>query len=122
MLKLNIGPDFSYDPVGRFYSDGDSSGEAFRQDKLLPLLSNLEQGVKLEIVIDDGIEAYGSSFLAEGFAGLVKYGYFSSDEVLNMIIISYTDDDFSFFEKKIYQYIKEATFHSKIYVPTKKIK
>lgn len=122
MPKLNIGTQFSFDPLGRFYTDGDSSGEEFREEVLLPKLKELKKGEKLEVVLDDNVESYGSSFLTEGFAGLVKYGYFTSDQVEKMLTISYTDEDYSFFKDKIYQYLKEAEYNSKEYESTKKLK
>lgn len=119
MSELNIGQEFSLDPVGRYYDDGDSSGEKFREKCLTPRLRALKDGEKLIIVLDDGVEAYGSSFLTEGFAGIVKYGYFTADQVIEKIQFKYTDPDFSFFKGKIIQYLNEASFNSKKYVSTK---
>lgn len=115
MKTFNIGKDFSPDPIGRYRTDGDRSGETFREDYLKPIITSLGPDEKLEIIIDDGVESYGSSFLSEGFAGLVKYGYITSEELLSKIIIKYTDEDFVFFEKKIIEYIKKTQFNSKSY-------
>lgn len=119
MKKFNIGKDFSTDPIGRFRSDSPNSpertGEAFREDYLKPMLKSLSQDEKLEIIIDDGVESYGSSFLSEGFAGIVKYGYMTSDELLNKIEIICSDEDFEFYKKKIIEYIKKSKYRSKIY-------
>lgn len=120
MATINIGQDFSLDPLGRFYSDGDGSGEAFREDVLKPCLLNLKEGEKVEIILDDGVESYGSSFLVEGFAGLVKYGYFRSDELLDKLTFRFSDEDFAFYRDKILSYIKAAKFESKKYIPTNK--
>jgi len=119
MKTFNIAKQFSTDPIGRFRSDGNRSGETFREDYLKPLLVSLEPDEKLEIIIDDGVESYGSSFLSEGFAGMVKYGYMTSDELLEKIEIKYSDEDFEFFKKKILEYISKAKYNSKIYQPTK---
>lgn len=122
MKTFNIGKEFSTDPIGRYRSDGEEnderSGEAFREDHLIPLLRNLESGEKLEIIIDDGVESYGSSFLSEGFGGIVKYGYMTSDELLSKIEIKCSDEDFEFFKKKILEYIANSKFNSKTYEPT----
>lgn len=115
MSSLNIGQDFSPDPAGRFRTDGDGSGEAFREDFLKPRLKLLEAGQKLEIILDDGVEGYGSSFLVEGFAGLVKFGVLSGEELLDKIEILYEDQDFEFYKNKIIEYIRETKFNSKIY-------
>ncbi|WP_036301756.1 STAS-like domain-containing protein [Methylotenera sp. L2L1] len=119
MKILNIGKDFSSDPIGRFRSDGNRSGETFREDFLKPALDSLEPNEKLEIIIDDEVESYGSSFLSEGFAGLVKYGFITAEEFHRKIEIKYTNEDFEFFKSKIIEYVNTAKYNSKTYVPTK---
>ncbi|HGO5343795.1 MULTISPECIES: STAS-like domain-containing protein [Klebsiella/Raoultella group] len=118
MKTLKIGSEFSKVPRGRYRSDGTASGERFREDFLRNRLNSLHSGEKLQIVIDDDVEGYGSSFLVEGFAGMVKYGYMQANELLAKIEIKYTNPDFEFYKKKIEQYIKEAQFNSKPYEPT----
>ncbi|MFB5188630.1 STAS-like domain-containing protein [Yersinia intermedia] len=118
MKTLKIGSEFSKVPRGRYYNDGSASGEHFREDFLWKRLNLLSAGEKLQIVIDDDVEGYGSSFLVEGFAGIVKYGYMQAAELLAKIEIHYTNPDFEFYKKKIEQYINEAQFNSKKYEPT----
>lgn len=120
MAILNVGKDFSTDPIGRYRTDSKASGEAFREDALIPALKKLQPNDKLQIILDDGVESYGSSFLTEGFAGAVKYGYYTKEQLLELIEIKYSEDDFKFYSEKIYQYIKEAIFNSQKYVPSKK--
>ncbi len=112
MNTFNIGKEFSTDPIGRYRSDSDSSGELFREEYLKPKLEKLAKGEKLKIILDDGVEAYGSSFLVEGFAGLVKHGYFEKEELINMLEFEFKDEDFDFYANKIKQYIKEAKYNS----------
>lgn len=50
--------------------------------------------------------------MVEAFAGVVKVGYMKSEELLNKLVIKYSDDDFAFFEKKIKEYIREASYDS----------
>ncbi len=119
MAILNIGRDFSPDPAGRYRADGNASGEAFREDCLKPALLGLKTGETLQIVIDDGVEGYGSSFLVEGFAGLVKHGYIQAEDLLAKIDIIFSDPDFEFYKKKIISYIREARFNSEIYSPSR---
>ncbi len=119
MAIFNIGKDFSDHPIGRFYSDGNSSGEEFREEYLLPRVLKLADSEKLAIIIDEEVDGYGSSFLVEGFAGIVKYGYMTGDELLAKIEIHFSDDDFKFFKDKIESYIKNAKFDSKTYQSTK---
>lgn len=119
MKTLNIGKDFSRDPAGRYRSDGDGNGESFREDLFKDAILSLGPGEKIQIIIDDGVEGYGSSFLTEGFAGMVKFGYITSEELIEKIEIIYTDEDFEFYKKKIIQYIKQAEFNSEKYTPSK---
>ena len=119
MKTLNIGKEFSLDPSGRYRTDGDSSGEAFREDCLKIAIQSLSPGEKLQIVLDDGVEGYGSSFLVEGFAGMVKHGYITSQELLDKLELVASDSDFEFYKNKIVEYIKEAKFNSQIYKPSK---
>ena len=120
MKILDIGRDFSLDPSGRFYTDGKGNGEEFREEHLKKLIKSLAPDEKLEIILDNGVEAYGSSFLVEGFAGMIKYGYINKQELLDKIEIKFTDEDFSFYKNKIIDYIEQANFKSKTYTPTKK--
>jgi len=119
MATLNIGKEFSIDPVGRYYSDSDASGEKFREEILRKKINALSENEKLTIILDDGVEAYGSSFLTEGFAGMVKYGYITSQELLGKIDIQFSDEDFFFYKEKVIQYIKEAKYNSEEYQSTK---
>lgn len=119
-ITLNIGERFSQTPSGRFYKDmTESSGEEFREEVLLPLLLELAEKQKIEIILDDQVEGYGSSFLVEGFAGIVKYGYMTKAELLNKIEIKFSDPDFELFHDKIFEYIGKASFNSVQYVSTK---
>jgi len=120
MAILNVGVDFDKDPSGRYYTDGPASGERFREEFLKPKLGSLSRDEKLEIIIDGEVEGYGSSFLVEGFAGLVKHGYFSKDFLRNRMIIKFSDPDFEFYRDKIWMYIDSARFRSEKYASTKR--
>lgn len=70
---LRVAEDFTPFPFGRYRSEGSFSGEAFRDDILWPLL---QQGVSVEVNLDDVEGGLGSSFLEEVFGGVIrKYGY-----------------------------------------------
>lgn len=100
MIKnINVAKDFSPYPAGRYKSDGPWSGEKFRDEILLPVITNHTQAI-----IDlDGTRGYGSSFLEEAFGGLVRKGYShekvkallkfkASDKSLIEEVISYIDE------------------------------
>ncbi|ATB63832.1 DUF4325 domain-containing protein [Pseudomonas mosselii] len=55
--------------------DGIYSGEAFRENILIP---NLEQYEIITLSLDGGC-GYGSSFLEEAFGGLVRHGHTATD-------------------------------------------
>ncbi|WP_313772595.1 STAS-like domain-containing protein [Enterobacter huaxiensis] len=119
-LVLNIGEKFSQTPSGRFYTDmTESSGEQFREEVLLPLLNSLDANQKIDIILDDNVEGYGSSFLVEGFAGVIKYGYMTKEQLKSKINIIYSDPDFELFKEKIYEYLSKAAYNSREYVSTK---
>ncbi|WP_337519562.1 STAS-like domain-containing protein, partial [Desulfovibrio sp.] len=63
MKTINIANDFSVFPGGRYRSDGEFSGEEFRDNILIPALQKYQQ----VIVELDGTRGYGSSFLLEVF-------------------------------------------------------
>lgn len=111
-----IGKDFFDDPFGRYYTDGDGSGEEFREEVLKPLLMKLP---KVKININENVEGYGSSFLVEAFGGLIKHGYFTKEEVRNKLIIETTDSEYEFFLKKIHEYISSAKYKSEKYISSK---
>lgn len=120
MSNFNIGINFSNDPSGRFYSDTKNrSGEEFREVYFRKLLSQLSGSEKITFILDDGVEGYGSSFLTEGFAGVVTYGYMEAQDLQKKISFRYSDEDFSFYEEKIRQYIDEAKFGSEKYVSSR---
>lgn len=113
MVTINIGKDFSVHPIGRYFSDGAASGEAFRERVLLKAIRGLHAGEKIKIILDDGVDGYGSSFLSEAFAGVVKHGYMKSNELLDLLTFQYNDEDFEFYEMKIKEHISQAIYGSK---------
>lgn len=71
MRTINIATEFSRYPAGRVPADGPFSGERFREEWLVPILTEHEKA----IIEMDGTRGYGSSFLEEAFGGLVRRGY-----------------------------------------------
>ncbi len=78
---INIANDFSRYPYGRYRKYSKTSGEVFREDFLIPALKTHEQ-VQIEL---DGTEGYGSSFLDEAFAGLIRTENLKKEDVLNKL-------------------------------------
>lgn len=76
LMTLDVARDFSKTPAGRYISDGPTSGQTFRAQKLVPALESAE---RVRIILD-GAEGYGSSFLEEAFAGLLRETNISADD------------------------------------------
>lgn len=69
-IEISVAKDFSPTPGGRFKSQGDHSGEEFRNDILRPKLDiAIRENITL-ICNLDGCLGYPSSFLDESFGQL----------------------------------------------------
>ena len=104
---ISIARDFSRFPAGRFRDDGKASGEAFREDKLVPALR--DNDVHKVVVIFDGVAGFGSSFLEEAFGGLVRNHGFDSDCLRSNMEMITTENDLNDYIELAWRYIKEAT-------------
>lgn len=72
MIQISVADDYTKRPGGRFISDGEYSGQDFRERLLLPkYMEAKREGEKLCVNLDGGY-GYGSSFLEEAFGGLVR--------------------------------------------------
>ena len=97
---VNVGRDFSRFPVGRYAADGDANGEAFRRKYLEPAIRS---GRVVRIELDDAL-GYGSSFLEEAFAGLIRHGF--DEGVIGRHLKLVTADDS--LREEIEGYIRDA--------------
>lgn len=86
-------------PGPRYERLGSASGESFRKE----LKAFLEKSPQLTVDLD-GTEGYGSSFLEEGFGGLIREG-FDPKIVLNIKFISEEEPDLV---DEIKEYINDA--------------
>lgn len=101
--EINISKDYSRFPLGRLRDHSKTSGERFRQDFLIPALQENES----VIIILDGTEGYGSSFLDEAFANLIRKENFKKDEVLaKLTFVSKKDPSLI---DEILEYIESAS-------------
>ncbi|KAB2682942.1 DUF4325 domain-containing protein [Brucella pseudintermedia] len=107
-MMIDLARDFSPYPAGRYSADGQFSGEAFREHKLVPALKTLVAGGSDEkLVINiDGVRAFGSSFLEEAFGGLLRLGLFPKDEILKRIDVQSTKPNLVFYKNMILDIIK----------------
>jgi hypothetical protein len=103
-MMIKIASEFSEVPAGRFRTDGDYSGERFREDILRQALASAD-----EVVVDiDGASGYPSSFLEEAFGGLVRKGYFTRAELHRKLKIKAADGAFKPYAVAIWRFIDQA--------------
>jgi hypothetical protein len=102
-IKIRIATDFSKVPAGRYVTDGNVSGQVFREKMLVPALS---QGA--HVVVDlDGTEGYGSSFLEESFGGLIRNHGFTLAQLRDQLELKSFEDPSLLVE--IEEYLTEAS-------------
>lgn len=107
-IKLNIAKAFSPEPLGRHRKDGRKSGEAFREDILLPEITRaMEQGEILEVDLD-GVELLSSSFSEEAFGGLVRERKLSADALAKTLKFVPTPSHFDPYIANIWLFIQKA--------------
>jgi hypothetical protein len=86
-VTINIASQFSRYPAGRYKADGPYSGEAFRDDFLIPQLRQPDTRVVIQL---DGARGLASSFLEEAFGGLVRAG-FDSRQLHDRLVLESKD-------------------------------
>lgn len=101
---ISVANDFSEFPGGRYRSDGDASGEAFREDFLIKSIKKFN---KVQIILN-GTAGYGSSFLEESFGGLVRKHGYRYEDLKNILIFDEKNGPYERYVKIIWQYISDA--------------
>jgi len=99
---INVSTQFSRYPAGRYRTDGEFTGEVFREDFLIPALNSNQ---KVEVLLDGGM-GYGSSFLEEAFGGLVRVNHIQPAELRKKLFVI-SQEDPSLVEE-IWRYIDES--------------
>lgn len=103
-MKLNIVNEFTDAPGGRYRSQGDYSGEEFRDDYLVKRYKEaLKKDEKLYLYFD-GSYGYPAGFLEESFGGMIRLGFDGNDMLERMIFVSEEDE---FLPMQITTYIKD---------------
>lgn len=100
---IHIATDFSRSPGGRYREDGESSGEQFRDDFLIPALRDNE---RVTVILDD-TDGYPSSFLEEAFGGLIRSGFAKTD-IERRLEIKNRDPHYDTYRVLSEKYIREA--------------
>jgi STAS-like domain of unknown function (DUF4325) len=107
MNRLRIA-DYASSPGGRFISDGEFSGEWFREQILAPALLAAQDKSEMLKVELDGTSGYGSSFLEEAFGGLVRKGIADSNTLRRVLIIAATSPLYAPYKALAERYIATA--------------
>lgn len=109
-MDLIVAKDFYRRPLGRYRSQGTYTGEAFREDVLVPRLNKLSHNEKF--VIDfTGVTMNGSSFLEEAFGGLVRDHGYTLERLRNILVLKFPRRPS--LENKVWQYISDAEIELK---------
>ena len=87
---INVAREFSRFPGGRFFTDGQFSGQRFREELLEPVLRN-HPNVQVTVELD-GTLGFGSSFLEEAFGGLVRLSGFNASYLKNFLVLKSEND------------------------------
>lgn len=104
----DVGNEFHHRPMGRKKTDGEFSGEVFREKVLYPFFSNLTKSSNQILVLDfNNVSMAGSSFLEEAFGGLVRAGI-NKELILAHLQILVDVELKELIEDRIFQYIKRA--------------
>lgn len=82
---ISIVKHFHPAPYGRNEDDGEYNGKRFREDLLVPALTEYDF-VHIDLT---GYNRYGRSFLDEAFGGLVRESGFSGEEVQRKLTYSH---------------------------------
>lgn len=84
-MLITIAKEYTKSPGGRHISEGDYSGEDFRERILYPAYEKILKSGETLIVDLDGGYGYSPSFLEEAFGGLARK--MNDHDILNKIEI-----------------------------------
>ena len=107
-LLINIAKDFAPVPLGRYKTDGDKSGQVFREKLLFPKIRTaLAKNDTLKVDFT-GMYGVHSSFLEEAFGGLVRNHGLNPEDVLKTIVFLPEKSHFDLYINLTKKYIREA--------------
>lgn len=102
--RIVISSDFSPYPMGRYRKLSKTSGEAFREDHLIPAL---RRGGSVHVEFA-GAYGYPASFVEEAFGGLVRSGFKLTD-LQQRLILEEGTPEFAVYIAQAWQYIRDAS-------------
>ncbi|MCY4047514.1 MAG: STAS-like domain-containing protein [Candidatus Dadabacteria bacterium] len=105
---LKIAEEFSPAPIGRYRSDSNKSGEAFRDDLLFPRIDKAIRENDVLVVDFEGMEGLTSSFLEEAFGGLISVKGLSAEAVIKALEFRPENSYFDPYIENVREYIRDA--------------
>lgn len=103
-IEINVARDFSRTPGPRFRSEGQFSGEQFRERLLRPAFNDALATGRRVVVVLDGTAGYATSFLEEAFGGLARS--LGSEMVERLISVRSTEEPY--LVEEVLDYIRRA--------------
>jgi len=101
-----VSKQFSRTPGPRTITEGDFSGELFRQKFLKPLLQSAI-AENFTVLIDlDGTAGFGTSFLEEAFGGLIRKDEYTYEVILSKF--KFKSNEEPYLIDDINEYLKDA--------------
>jgi len=107
-MIIDLAREFSPYPSGRFAGDSEFNGTRFRVEFLEPALRAAKESHQKVTVDIDGVRSFGSSFLEEAFAGLIRLGVYRRDDLRDLLEVRCTKPHLAIFRDTIASYIKNA--------------
>lgn len=105
-MKIEVAKDFSRTPGPRFRRLGRFSGEAFRAE-IERALSTAAPNEVVEVWLD-GTAGYGSSFLEEAFAGIVRHRLYSPEDLRRRLKIKAKTPLYETYAREARSYFEDA--------------
>lgn len=108
MTEVRLATKFSPYLGGRYRDDGPYSGQEFREDFLVPWMTDAIRDHQLLVLDLDGVAGVPSSFLEEAFGGLLRNTRWSIDQVRAVLKLKASDPDLWPYVKLADKFMAEA--------------
>jgi hypothetical protein len=105
-ITVKIATEFTRTPGSRYRSEGEFSGQSFRNSVLLPKVRQAVDKREPLLVDLDGTAGYATSFLEEAFGGLVREEGVDGATLLALLKIKSNEEPY--LEDDIRRYILDA--------------
>lgn len=108
MTEVLLANQFSPYLGGRYRDDGPWSGQQFREDYLVPWLTDAIRDHQRIVLVLDGVAGVPSSFLEEAFGGLLRNTHWTLAQVKSALKLEASDPDLWPYVRLADQFMSEA--------------